>query len=546
MCDCGEEEIWKPIEGYEYEVSSCGRIKDENGKQLPIKTHQTSRRTSVRIPNKTVLVSRIVATAFIPNPEKFPLVSRKNETCDDRHAKNLFWSKKPIRATEGKPRPPSTRKVDQMTLEGKFLRMWDSSKAAAQSIGCKTDGVSSCCRGEKKTCKGFLWRWRDEQDIEGEIWKKYSCRSPNVVAVSNMGRILLKSGEKTYGRKDPSGYMKYSKILIHRIVAEAFCERRSDDEIFVNHISSQIEDNRAENLEWCTPAWNARHSYMKKKELRTLSVVETSNEIWKDIEILPGYRVSNRGKVAGPEGFYLKEFFSHSNLRVSIKGKHYTVKKLVAGAFIPNPEGKKNVHCKDGNPRNVSLENIQRCNRGEEEGMKRGSKKPDKILQMTPEKVVIREFETVERAVLAVKGTTKNGITRALAGRKEYNGFLWRYKATLDIPGEIWKTVAYKDKEYTVSSMGRILLARDKKTYGSIQRDGYAHYNGQKVHRIIASAFLPPPLPSQKYCNHISGDCADNRVENLEWVSSSGNIRHAHETGLISLTSREEFRNKEI
>lgn len=545
MCECGDEEIWRPIEGYDYEVSSCGRVRDENGTAIPVKKYHKYHRISVRLPNKTVPVSRIVAEAFIPNPRNLPFVARK--TKDDNHAKNFFWSTTPNKqSTAGRSSSPIARKVDQMTPDRKLVKTWDNPKTAAQNMGCATDVITSCCRGKKKNYKGFLWEWRDEPDIDGEIWKDYFCENSNIAAVSNMGRILLKSGEKTYGRKDPSGYMKYSKFLVHRMVAEAFCEKRSDEEIFVNHISSRVDDNRAENLEWCTPAWNARHSYMKKEELRTLAVSDDQGEIWKDIEILPGHRVSNKGKVAGPEGFYLKEFFSNSNLRVSIKGKHYTVKKLVADAFIPNPEGKRNVHCMDGNPMNVTLENIQRCNRGEEKGMRRGSKKPGKILQMTPEREIVQEFGTVEEAVLTVKETTKNGISGALAGRKEYKGFLWIYKATLDIPGEIWKTVMYKDREYTVSSMGRILLAGEKKTYGSVQKDGYAHYNGQKVHRIVATAFLPPPLPSQKYCNHISGNCTDNRAENLEWVSSSGNIRHAHKTGLISLTSRKDFRNKEI
>ncbi|ALX27623.1 hypothetical protein GMAR_ORF249 [Golden Marseillevirus] len=436
------------------------------------------------------------------------------------------------------------RKVEQRTLSGELVKIWENPRDAAESVGSDTNRVTSCCNFKRTSVKGFLWRWKDEPDLDGEIWKVCSCKNLSIVQVSNMGRILLKNGEKTYGRKDPSGYMKYSNILVHRLVAEAFCQKRSEEEVYVNHISSQVSDNRAENLEWCTPAWNARHSYMKKKELKTLAVGQSSGEIWKDVECLQGYKVSDKGRVSGPEGFYLKEFFSHSNLRISIKGKHYTVKKLVADAFIPNPENKKNIYCLDGNPKNVCVDNLQRCNRGEEKGMARGYKKADRIVQMTIEGSVLSEFDNIGEAVLANPGTTKTGIARSLARHGACGGFLWRYKNTLDIPGEIWKDVDYKGKNYTVSSLGRILLERGRKTYGSIQADGYAHYNGQKVHRIIAAAFLPPPLPSQKFVNHKSGKPDDNRACNLEWVSPSGNIRHAHRTGLIYLSTREEFRAK--
>ena len=59
------------------------------------------------------------------------------------------------------------------------------------------------------------------------------------------------------------------------------------------------------------------------------------------------------------------------------------------------------------------------------------------------------------------------------------------------------------------------------------------------VHRLVAVAFLPNPqnLPQ---INHIDGDKNNNSVNNLEWCSSQKNMRHAFDSGLISVQNMSE------
>ncbi|ADB04150.1 HNH endonuclease [Marseillevirus marseillevirus] len=536
MCDCGEEEMWKVIEGTDYKVSSCGRVKDESNNILPVKNGM------VRLPNKSYRIGRLVAFFFLENPEALPIAKRKTKDVSDNHASNFYWTSR-LKSESEKKRKENSHPIEQWSLDGKFLKVWKYRSEILENIpNVNLDNVRACYMGRRITHAGFVWK-KANDSIEGEIWRDSShSRCPSLTKVSSLGRLRLKNGEVTYGRKDEQGgYMKLNSVLVHRLVAEAFCEGKTKERCVVNHKNKKRTDNRAENLEWVTHAHNSRHSYFAKENRENPSLLEKiEGEIWKDIDGIPGYKVSNKGRIAGEENFLLRYYKTKTSTYVPIKSKHYRVKRLVALAFVPNPENKKNVHCVDGNIENLCAENLQWCNRGEEKARKtQRAKKKDRIVQLSMDGEILNYWSCKEEAALKVPGTTKTGIEYTLWKRyPSCGGYLWRWEKSFDLPGEVWKTASFKGKEYTVSSFGRILLPKGTKTYGSPSMEGYCQYDGQKIHRIVATAFLPPPLPSQTQVNHIDGQKDHNAASNLEWVTPSRNIRHAHESGLISLPDR--------
>lgn len=115
-----------------------------------------------------------------------------------------------------------------------------------------------------------------------------------------------------------------------------------------------------------------------------------------------------------------------------------------------------------------------------------------------------------------------------------------------------WKQIEEAPR-YAVSSLGEIVnLETSKKLKPHPNRKGYLQtvlcQPGQKVimrkiHRLVAMAFCEGYAEGMTV-NHKNGLKADNRAENLEWVTNAENLDHAFDTGLLKRGS--ENRNSKL
>ena len=108
------------------------------------------------------------------------------------------------------------------------------------------------------------------------------------------------------------------------------------------------------------------------RELKTLILDITKVEVWTDISVAPEYDISSFGRVRrkkprmdGSDFFPKPWRNSMGYIRVRLNNKNYLLHRLLAQAFIPNPEGKPCVDHRDGNPQNNSLENLRWCTHAE-------------------------------------------------------------------------------------------------------------------------------------------------------------------------------------
>ena len=164
------EEIWKDKKDYEghYQVSNCGRVKSiKFGKEIILKQNIKGGYYSVVLSKngilKNYLVHRLVAEAFLDNPDNLPQVNHKDECKTNNIVSNLEWCDRKYNVNYGSRNKRAAEKLSKIVLQydlnGNFTKEWKSTRECDRN-GFRSQHVVDCCNGKLKKYKGFLWEYK--------------------------------------------------------------------------------------------------------------------------------------------------------------------------------------------------------------------------------------------------------------------------------------------------------------------------------------------------------------------------------------------------
>ena len=179
-------EIWKDIKDYEglYQVSNMGRVKSLertvwNGRGYRIIPEKILKGLDNGYgylfvilckegKDKNCRINRLVAQAFLPNPDNLPIINHKDEDKYNNHMDNLEWCSHSYNNTYNDRAKKAGKKLSKPVFsvdkESGLIMWWSSAREAERCTGINSSNIIKCCKGKMKSCGNHYWFYADDNE----------------------------------------------------------------------------------------------------------------------------------------------------------------------------------------------------------------------------------------------------------------------------------------------------------------------------------------------------------------------------------------------